>query len=86
MNRRTFLTTATAGAAALTAALPLASASASTRGRPAPDSAPLRTWFEATYRSMTGMTTQLGLTAVTMDVSGTGTPVPSTQTSPTNIC
>ncbi|MGW0832575.1 glucoamylase family protein [Streptomyces prunicolor] len=85
MNRRTFLTTATAGAAALTAALPLGSASASTRGRPAPDSAPLRTWFEATYRSMTAMTTELGLTADTMDVSGTGTPVPSPQTSPTNI-
>lgn len=85
MNRRTFLTTATAGAAALTAALPLASASAPACGRLAPDSAPLRTWFEATYRSMTGMTTELGLTADTMDVSGTGTPVPSTQTSPTNI-
>lgn len=83
MNRRTFLTTATAGAAALTAAAPLASAS--TRGRPASDRAPLRTWFEATYRSMTGLTTELGLTADTMDVSGTGTPAPSTQTSPTNI-
>ncbi|MEV8540247.1 glucoamylase family protein [Streptomyces sp. NPDC051572] len=85
MNRRTFLTTATAGAAALTAASSLASASASTCGRPAPDSAPLRTWFEATYRSMTAMTTELGLTADTMDVSGTGAPVPSTQTSSTNI-
>lgn len=81
MNRRRFLTAATGTAAAVCATGP--SAFAATTAPAA--SAPLRTWFEATYRSLTAMTTDFGLTADKIDVSGTGTPVPSAQTSPTNI-
>ncbi|MDC2958064.1 glucoamylase family protein [Streptomyces gilvifuscus] len=81
MNRRRFLTAATGAAAAVCATGPSAFAAT-----PAPaGSAPLRTWFEATYRSITATTTDLGLTADKIDVSGTGAPVPSAQTSPTNI-
>ncbi|KRV50867.1 hypothetical protein AQ490_12995 [Wenjunlia vitaminophila] len=81
MNRRTFFTTA--GAVALAAgAAPKALAAPS---RTFSDTALLRTWFEATYRSMAALTTDFGLTADKIDVSGTGTPVPSRQTSPTNI-
>ncbi|MDT7843214.1 glucoamylase family protein [Streptomyces justiciae] len=81
MNRRRFLTAATASAAAVCATGPSALARTST----ASDRAPLRTWFEATYRSITAMTTEFGLTADKIDVSGPGTPVPTPQTSPTNI-
>ncbi|MCW8380778.1 glucoamylase family protein [Streptomyces justiciae] len=81
MNRRRFLTAATASAAAVCATGPSALARTST----ASDGAPLRTWFEATYRSITAMTTEFGLTADKIDVSGPSTPIPSPQTSPTNI-
>lgn len=89
MNRRRFLTAATASAAAVCATGPSAVAVADTASRAstgtATGGAPLRTWFEATCRSITAMTTDFGLTADKIDVSGTGTPVPSPQTSPTNI-
>lgn len=84
MNRRTFLTTATltaaASATALIGAPPAAAGARTGAGR-----APLRTWFEATHRSLDAMTTDFGLTADKMDISGTGDPVLSAQTSPTNI-
>lgn len=83
MNRRTFLSTT--GAAASAAALGTSVPAAAAPRRPPADSAPLRAWFEATYRSLQAMTTDFGLTADKIDVSGTGTPVPSSQTSPTNI-
>ncbi|MFJ4466954.1 glucoamylase family protein [Streptomyces sp. NPDC089424] len=86
MNRRTFLTTATAAAASAAAlGAPYPAAAATPAGHAPADGAPLRTWFEATYRSLQAMTTDFGLTADKIDVSGTGTPVPSAQTSPTNI-
>src|SRR3954469_22925488 len=85
MNRRRFLTAATASAAAVCATGPSAFAAPSTRAATASGSAPLRTWFEATYRSITAMTTDFGLTADKIDVSGAGAPVVSAQTSPTNI-
>ncbi|MFI1730889.1 glucoamylase family protein [Streptomyces acidicola] len=87
MNRRRFLTAATAAAAAAGVTGPSAFADTASRAtsRAASDTKTLLTWFEATYRSMTAMTTDFGLTADKIDVSGTGTPVPSTQTSPTNI-
>lgn len=77
MNRRRFLTAATASAAAVCATGPSAFAAA--------ESVPPRTWFEGTYRSITAMTTDLGLTADKIDVGGSGTPAVSPQTSPTNI-
>ncbi|MEU0288142.1 glucoamylase family protein [Streptomyces sp. NPDC006147] len=82
MNRRTFLTTATLTAAASATAL---AAPAAATGGAGTGRAPFRAWFEATHRSLEAMTTDLGLTADKIDVSGTGTPVPSAQTSPTNI-
>jgi hypothetical protein len=85
MNRRRFLATAAAGTAAVCATGPTAFATPATSAGTASHTALLRTWFKATYRSMTAMTTDLGLTADKIDVSGTGTPVPSRQTSPTNI-
>ncbi|MEU7245619.1 glucoamylase family protein [Streptomyces sparsogenes] len=97
MNRRTFLTTATAGAAAVCAGGPAARAATPPRTAPpitgslttAPlttaDTVLLRTWFASTYRSIAAMTTDFGLTADKADVTGAGTPVPSRQTSPTNI-
>src|SRR3954471_20248648 len=86
MNRRRFLTAATTSAAAVCATGPSAFAAApSTRAGTASGSAPLRTWFEATYRSIAAMTTDFGLTADKIDVSGAGAPVVSAQTSPTNI-
>ncbi|WP_406278711.1 hypothetical protein OHT93_37745 [Streptomyces sp. NBC_00191] len=85
MDRRTFLATAAgAGAAALT----LGGASAAF-ARPSSaqsdDTKLLHTWFRATYRSIVAMTTDFGLTADKIDVSGPGRPLPSVQTSPTNI-
>ncbi|MFF7114523.1 glucoamylase family protein [Streptomyces albogriseolus] len=84
MNRRTFLTTAALTAAASATAL-AAPATASAQGPTRTLRAPFHTWFEATHRSVEAMTTDFGLTADKIDVSGTGTPVPSAQTSPTNI-
>ncbi|MFB8781808.1 glucoamylase family protein [Streptomyces albogriseolus] len=84
MNRRTFLTTAALTAAASATAL-AAPATASAQGPTRTLRAPFRIWFEATHRSVEAMTTDFGLTADKIDVSGTGTPVPSAQTSPTNI-
>jgi hypothetical protein len=87
MDRRTFLTAAGTGAGAL--ALGLASApdafAAAATSAPGADAALLRTCFRATYRSITAMTTGLGLTSDKIDVSGPGHPVPARQTSPTNI-
>ncbi|OMI35201.1 glucoamylase family protein [Streptomyces sparsogenes] len=87
MNRRTFLTAAAAGAAAVCAGAPAARADAPLRTAPltTADTELLRTWFTSTYRSIAAMTTDFGLTADKADVTGTGTPVPSRQTSPTNI-
>ncbi|XVQ06814.1 glucoamylase family protein [Spirillospora sp. CA-255316] len=85
MNRRRFLTSAALGTAAVCATGPTASAAPAARTRTASHSSLLRTWFAATYRSITSMTTDFGLTADKIDVSGAGTPVPSPQTSPTNI-
>ncbi|MGW2349854.1 glucoamylase family protein [Actinacidiphila glaucinigra] len=89
MDRRTFLTAAGTGATALTlgAAAPWnAFASAAPAGpSTTSEAALLRTWFRATYRSIRAMTTGFGLTADKIDVSGAGRPVPSRQTSPTNI-
>ncbi|MBY8339620.1 hypothetical protein JYK17_06155 [Streptomyces sp. KC 17012] len=85
MNRRRFLTAATASAAAVGATGPSAFAATASGARTGSDTALLRTWFEATYRSITAMTTELGLAVDKIDVSGSGTPVPSPQTSPTNI-
>ncbi|MFF7789475.1 glucoamylase family protein [Streptomyces sp. NPDC007991] len=85
MNRRRFLMSAAAGTAAVCATGPVASAAPAAGTLTASHAALLRTWFEATYRSITAMTTDFGLTTDKIDVSGTGTPVPSQQTSPTNI-
>ncbi|MEU9240226.1 glucoamylase family protein [Streptomyces shenzhenensis] len=87
MNRRRFLTAAATGTAAALTTGPTAFATTATatRAGTAPHTALLRTWFEATYRSITAMTTDFGLTTDKIDVSGPGNPVLSTQTSPTNI-
>ncbi|WP_406207742.1 twin-arginine translocation signal domain-containing protein [Streptomyces sp. NBC_01017] len=85
MNRRSFLTAATATtAAAVTCATPF-TAHAAPASRSATDRRLLHEWFTATHRSMEAMTTELGLAADKIDVSGSGTPAPSAQTSPTNI-
>ncbi|SDK15525.1 glucoamylase family protein [Streptomyces indicus] len=83
MDRRTFLMAAGAGGA-----LALTAAPAATAAEAAPtasEAALLRTWFRSTYRSIEAMTTDFGLAADKIDVSGSGLPVPSVQTSPTNI-
>ncbi|MFE2595243.1 glucoamylase family protein [Streptomyces sp. NPDC059396] len=92
MDRRTFLTAAGTGAAALSLgavsapALAAPAVSASRAGVPhTSDTALLRRWFRDTYHSIEAMTTDLGLAADKIDVSGPGTPVPSRNTSPTNI-
>ncbi|MFD5557481.1 glucoamylase family protein [Streptomyces sp. NPDC127068] len=88
MHRRSFLTTAGAGAAALTlAAAPTRAAAAhrSPSRAPAADAPLLHRWFRDTYRSLDAMTTDFGLTADKTDLSRPGRPVPSRQTSPTNI-
>ncbi|MEV6109146.1 glucoamylase family protein [Streptomyces sp. NPDC051940] len=82
MDRRTFLTAAALGAGA--AALPASAAAAPARTTSA-TTGELHAWFRATYRSIVAMTTDFGLTADKIDVSGSGRPVPSVQTSPTNI-
>ena len=81
MDRRTFLTAAGTGAAALTCgglAAPGAAAA------PAGGELRLLGWFRDTYRSLEAMTTEFGLTADKADLSGAA-PVVSRQTSPTNI-
>ncbi|MEU9731767.1 glucoamylase family protein [Streptomyces sp. NPDC048002] len=83
MNRRTFLTAATA--ATVTCATPYAAQAAGPALGVDAEDRLLRRWFTATYRSMEAMTTELGLAADKIDVSGSGTPAPSAQTSPTNI-
>ncbi|MGW4048126.1 glucoamylase family protein [Streptomyces sp. NPDC004721] len=83
MNRRRFLTTAGAAAAATCVTAPTAHAATPTGTDR--ETALLRSWFSATYRSIAAMTTDFGLTADKIDVSGAGTPVLSAQTSPTNI-
>ncbi|MGW2110275.1 glucoamylase family protein [Streptomyces sp. NPDC001948] len=86
MNRRTFLTAAGTGAAALSlgavAAPPAGAAARPARGSHAPL---LLRWFRDTYRSIEAMTTDFGLAVDKIDVSGPGAPVQSRQTSPTNI-
>lgn len=83
MDRRTFLTAAGTGAAALSAgALTAPYAAAAPAGRTG--SGQLLAWFTDTYRSIEAMTTGFGLTADKIDVSGAA-PVVSRQTSPTNI-
>ncbi|GHB63228.1 hypothetical protein GCM10010306_066090 [Streptomyces umbrinus] len=90
MNRRSFLITAAASTAAATCATSL-TATTATAANAAPavrtdaERRLLRDWFVATHRSMEAMTTEFGLAADKIDVSGSGTPVPSAQTSPTNI-
>ncbi|MFJ8793751.1 glucoamylase family protein [Streptomyces sp. NPDC102462] len=81
MDRRTFLTTAGAGGAALV----LGSAPAASAAPAVSETSLLRTWFRSTYRSIEAMTTDFGLVTDKVDVSGSGAPVPSVQTSPTNI-
>ncbi|MFC7329065.1 glucoamylase family protein [Marinactinospora rubrisoli] len=82
MDRRAFLSAGATTALAL--GLP-ATAHASSRPRPAPgDTALLRRWFAATYRSIEAMTTEFGLAADKLDVVTAGA-TPSRQTSPTNI-
>ncbi|MEU2127286.1 glucoamylase family protein [Streptomyces sp. NPDC018352] len=86
MNRRTFLTAAGTGAAALSlgtvAASPAGAADRPARGSHAPL---LLRWFRDTYRSIEAMTTDFGLAVDKIDVSRPGAPVQSRQTSPTNI-
>ncbi|MGW3951676.1 glucoamylase family protein [Streptomyces sp. NPDC004752] len=81
MDRRTFLTAAGVGGAALA----LGSTPAATAAPAVSETSLLRTWFRSTYRSIEAMTTDLGLVTDKVDVSGSGAPVPSVQTSPTNI-
>ncbi|MBV2355442.1 hypothetical protein KUM39_13865 [Streptomyces sp. J2-1] len=96
MNRRRFLA-ATGTALAATSLTPAAAHAATPPAAPSPSGRPsssyrggsspavLREWFAATYRSVMAMTSDFGLAADKIDVSGSGTPVPSPQTSPTNI-
>ncbi|MFC9427029.1 glucoamylase family protein [Streptomyces sp. NPDC056987] len=89
MDRRTFLTAAGSGAAALSlgaASAPSALAAPSTLAA-ARDSAapPLLRWFRDTHRSIEAMTTDFGLAVDKIDLSAAGGPVLSRQTSPTNI-
>ncbi|MFE2976282.1 glucoamylase family protein [Streptomyces sp. NPDC059258] len=82
MDRRTFLTAAGTGAAALS--LGAVTAPATAAAAPA-DPRLLRTWFRDTYRSIEAMTTDLGLVTDKIDLRGAGAPAQSRQTSPTNI-
>ncbi|MFB7115772.1 glucoamylase family protein [Streptomyces sp. NPDC056190] len=83
MNRRRFLTSV--GTAAAAVSISGTAAHAAAPPHTARETARLREWFAATYRSVMTMTSDMGLAADKIDVSGTGTPVPSVQTSPTNI-
>ncbi|MFG3135223.1 glucoamylase family protein [Streptomyces sp. NPDC048211] len=85
MDRRTFLTAAGTAAAALPlGAVTAPPAGAAPLGR-APDHQLLLRWFRDTYRSIEAMTTGLGLAVDKIDMSAPGGPLPSRQTSPTNI-
>lgn len=82
MDRRTFLTAAGTGAAALSlGAVTAPSAQAATP----PDPRLLHHWFRDTYRSLEAMTTEFGLVTDKIDLSAPGAPAQSVQTSPTNI-
>ncbi|MFJ9524450.1 glucoamylase family protein [Streptomyces cyaneofuscatus] len=82
MDRRTFLTAAGTGAAALSlGAVTVPSAGAATP----PDPRLLHHWFRDTYRSLEAMTTEFGLVTDKIDLSAPGAPAQSIQTSPTNI-
>ncbi|MFC9862350.1 MULTISPECIES: glucoamylase family protein [unclassified Streptomyces] len=101
MDRRTFLAATGTGAAALSLGAVAAPATAAPspartagsaagagRGAHSPhsvDSGQLLRWFRDTYRSIEAMTTDFGLATDKIDVSGSGAPVQSRQTSPTNI-
>ncbi|MEU0991189.1 glucoamylase family protein [Streptomyces sp. NPDC005953] len=96
LDRRTLLTAAGAGVAALSLPALAAPAFASdvpeasttenpARGVHASDTPLLRQWFRDTHRSIEALTTDFGLTADKADISVAGRPVPSRNTSPTNI-
>ncbi|MYV58794.1 hypothetical protein GTW37_03555, partial [Streptomyces sp. SID4931] len=69
MDRRTFLTAAGTGAAALS--LGAVTAPATAAAAPA-DPRLLRTWFRDTYRSIEAMTTDFGLVTDKIDLRGPG--------------
>ncbi|OSC56781.1 hypothetical protein B5180_38880, partial [Streptomyces sp. BF-3] len=79
--RRTFLTAAGTGAAALSLGAVTAPATAAAPADPRL----LKHWFDDTYRSIEAMTTDFGLVTDKIDLRGAGAPAQSPQTSPTNI-
>ncbi|MFD3519704.1 glucoamylase family protein [Streptomyces sp. NPDC058653] len=92
MDRRTFLAAAGTGATALslgavtTPAMSAPTGSASrARVVHASDTPLLRRWFRDTYHSIEVMTTDIGLAADKINLDASGGPVPSQNTSPTNI-
>ncbi|MET4925618.1 glucoamylase family protein [Streptomyces sp. PSRA5] len=92
MDRRTFLAAAGTGATALslgavtTPAMSAPTAAASrARVVHASDTPLLLSWFRDTYHSIEAMTTGIGLAADKIDLDAPGGPVPSQNTSPTNI-
>ncbi|MFC8078239.1 glucoamylase family protein [Streptomyces sp. NPDC057307] len=92
MDRRTFLAAAGTGATALslgavTTTAVSAPAAAASRARVvhASDTPLLLRWFRDTYHSIEAMTTDIGLAADKIDLDAPGGPVPSQNTSPTNI-
>ncbi|MET7305867.1 MULTISPECIES: glucoamylase family protein [unclassified Streptomyces] len=106
MDRRTFITAAGNGAAALSLGAISASSASAAQSAPSVAASPgarsvpsahtaqpvhaldtplLLRWFRDTYHSIEAMTTDLGLATDKIDVSGSGGPVQSRQTSPTNI-
>ncbi|MEV0776228.1 glucoamylase family protein [Streptomyces sp. NPDC050433] len=92
MDRRTFLAAAGTGATALSLgafATPAVSAPASAASRAraahASDTSELLRWFRDTYHSIEAMTTDIGLAADKINLDAPGGPVPSQNTSPTNI-
>ncbi|QHY97914.1 hypothetical protein SSPS47_22645 [Streptomyces sp. S4.7] len=92
MDRRTFLAAAGTGATALTlgaVTTPAVSAPASAASRAravhASDTPLLHRWFRDTYHSIEAMTTDIGLAADKINLDAPGGPVPSQNTSPTNI-
>ena len=85
MDRRTFLTAAGTGAAALSLGAVSAPSASAAQPVHALDTPQLLHWFRDTYRSIEAMTTEFGLATDKIDVSGPGAPVQSRQTSPTNI-
>lgn len=92
MDRRTFLAAAGTGATALalgsvTTPAMSAPASAASRARVvhASDTPLLHRWFRDTYHSIEVMTTDIGLAADKINLDAPGGPVPSQNTSPTNI-